>query len=46
MITAYGSKDLFEEAKKVGVQEFIEKPFSSETIEASLCRLFEKFEEK
>ena len=46
MITAYGSKNLFEEAKKAGVQEFIEKPFSSEIIEASLCRLLKKGEEK
>lgn len=39
MITAYKTVDLVSEAKKIGVHAFIAKPFSSETIEASLSNL-------
>jgi DNA-binding NtrC family response regulator len=39
LITAYGSKELLSKAKEMGVHDFIEKPFTSETIESSLSRL-------
>jgi YesN/AraC family two-component response regulator len=39
LITAYKSEAVVNEAKKVGVQHLIAKPFTSETIEASLTRL-------
>ena len=39
LITAFGSKDLFSKAMKTGIHDFIEKPFTSETIENSLSRL-------
>lgn len=39
MITAYMNKSLVSEGRKIGVQDFIAKPFSSETLEASLARL-------
>ena len=39
LITAYGSKDVFLKARKIGVQGFIDKPFTIKTIEESLCRL-------
>ncbi len=39
MITAYMNAFLVSEGKKIGVQDFIAKPFSSETLEASLARL-------
>jgi CheY-like chemotaxis protein len=39
LITAYKSELVVEEAKKVGVQHLIAKPFTSETIEASLTFL-------
>jgi len=39
LITAYKTADLVSEAKKIGVNAFIAKPFSSETIEASLNQL-------
>ncbi len=39
LITAYGSKEVVSEAFKLGIQEFIDKPFTSETIESSLSRL-------
>ena len=42
LITAYGSKELLSEAKEMGVHDFIEKPFTSETIEESLSRLINK----
>ena len=39
LITAYKSNLVVEEAKKAGVQHLIAKPFTSETIEASLTYL-------
>jgi DNA-binding NtrC family response regulator len=39
LITAYMNESLVSEGRKIGVQDFIAKPFSSETIEASLARL-------
>jgi DNA-binding NtrC family response regulator len=39
LITAYKSDVVVSEAKKVGVQHLIAKPFTSETIEASLSHL-------
>ena len=42
LITAYGSKELLSKAMEMGVHDFIEKPFTSETIEESLSRLINK----
>jgi DNA-binding NtrC family response regulator len=39
LITAYMSEAVANEAKKFGVKDLIAKPFTSETIEASLTRL-------
>jgi len=39
MITAYKSEAVIQEAKKAGVQHLIAKPFTSDTIEASLTFL-------
>jgi CheY-like chemotaxis protein len=39
LITAYGDKTIFSQAKRIGVEEYITKPFSSEVIEESLTRL-------
>ena len=44
LITAYGSKDVFLKARKIGVQSFIDKPFTIRTIEDSLSRLIKKRE--
>jgi len=41
LITAYGSEEVFTEAKKAGVVEIIEKPFTSKILEDSLARLIE-----
>ena len=41
LISAYGSKKLITEARKLGVHDYIPKPFTSEAIEASLNRLIE-----
>lgn len=41
LITAYGSRDVFLKASKLGVQGFIDKPFTIRTIEDSLSRLIE-----
>jgi CheY-like chemotaxis protein len=40
LITAYGSQSVKDEANDVGVSEFIEKPITPKSIEASLSRLF------
>jgi len=40
LITAYGSSAVEEEARSAGIYELIEKPITSEAIEASLSRLF------
>jgi len=39
LITAYKTDALVSEAKQIGIHDFIAKPFTSETIEASLSRL-------
>ena len=44
LITAYGSNKVVSEAFKLGIHDFIDKPFTSETIERSLLRLIEKRE--
>ncbi len=44
LITAYGSKEVIAEAHRIGVQDFIEKPFTTNTIEESLSRLIEAYE--
>ena len=43
LITAYKTDALLSEAKQMGVHDFISKPFTSETIEASLSRLTADF---
>ena len=39
LITAYGSEEVVSEARKIGIQGFIEKPFTNKVIEASLYGL-------
>jgi len=39
LITAYGDKKMFSRAKRIGVEEYIAKPFTSENIEETLTRL-------
>ena len=39
VITAYGSPQAISWAKRIGAHDFIEKPFTSETLEESLSRL-------
>ena len=46
LITAYRSDEVVSEALKMGIQDFIEKPFTTKTIEESLTRLIEKDEQK
>jgi len=41
LITAYGNAGVFSEAKRMGVQDIIEKPLTPEAIELSLSRLIE-----
>lgn len=39
LITAYGSKQVLAEAIRIGIQDYIEKPFNTNAIEQSLARL-------
>ena len=41
LITAYAKCEILEEAKMMGVMEFIPKPFTSEDVETSLARIVE-----
>ncbi|UCF89902.1 MAG: response regulator [Desulfobacterales bacterium] len=41
LITAYGNRKLIAEAQRDGIHDFIQKPFTSETILTSLGRLIE-----
>ena len=45
LITAYKSEDIVSEAIRLGVQDFIEKPFTTKTIEESLTRLVQEHEQ-
>jgi CheY-like chemotaxis protein len=38
-MTAYKSKEVVSEARSVGIQDLIDKPFTIKTIEDSLSRL-------
>ena len=44
IITAYKSEEVISEANSMGIQDFIEKPFSPEIILETLSRLIEKSE--
>jgi DNA-binding NtrC family response regulator len=46
LITAYGSEEVVSEATELGIQDFIDKPFTSEKIERSLSRLIKNHELK
>ena len=46
LITAYRSEGVLSQALKMGIQDFIEKPFTTKTIEESMTRLIEKEEQK
>ena len=41
LITAYGSNGIVSKAFELGIHDFIDKPFTSATIESSLSRLIE-----
>ena len=44
LTTAYGRKDIFLAARKIGIKDFIDKPFTTQTVEESLARLMEDHE--
>jgi DNA-binding NtrC family response regulator len=46
LITAYGNEEVESEAKRLGAQDFIQKPFTSEAVEASLSRMIANRERK
>ena len=46
LITAYGSDEVLSEANKVGVQDFISKPFTTDTIETCLSKLLANHEQE
>ena len=46
VITAYGNEDVALEAKRIGINALIEKPFTTQIIEKSLSRLIEVHEKE
>ena len=42
MITAYKDQNMVSQAPKIGIDDFIEKPFSIQTLEKVLSRLLEE----
>lgn len=42
LITAYRSEEVVSEAIKMGIHDFIDKPFTAKTIEDSLSRLLQR----
>lgn len=46
LLTAYKEDKVISEATRIGVDDFIEKPFTAKTIEESLSRLIERQEKK
>ncbi len=46
LITAYGNRELYALAHEVGVNDYIEKPFTTDSIEEVLSRLLQDKEEQ
>ncbi|MCJ7772954.1 MAG: response regulator [Desulfobacterales bacterium] len=46
LITAYKTKDVVSEAKRIEIQDLIDRPFTTNTIEDSLSRLIQKNEKE
>ncbi len=46
LLTAYKENKIISEATRIGVNDYIEKPFTVETLERSFSKFFEKREEK
>ena len=46
LISAYGNKEIVSEATTMGIHDFIEKPFTTRTVEDSLSGLIKKRERK
>lgn len=46
LITAYKTKEVVSEARQIGIQDLIDKPFTIKTIEDSLSRLIQRNEKQ
>jgi DNA-binding NtrC family response regulator len=46
LITAYKTKEVVSEARQIGIQDLIDKPFTIHTIEDSLSRLIQRNEKQ
>ncbi len=46
LITAYKTKEVVSEARQIGIQDLIDKPFTIDTIEDSLSRLIQSNEKQ
>jgi DNA-binding NtrC family response regulator len=44
LITAYGNEDMLNEATRIGVHDFIQKPLTTNAIEKSLAGLVQQYE--
>jgi CheY-like chemotaxis protein len=43
LISAYGNEEIIEKARAIGIQDYIQKPFTSNTIEVSLAKVMETY---
>lgn len=43
LISAYGNAEIIEKARAIGIQDYIQKPFTSDTIEVSLSKVMETY---
>jgi DNA-binding NtrC family response regulator len=46
LITAYGNEDMANEATRIGIHDFIQKPLTTNAIEKSLASLIQRHENK
>ena len=46
LITAFGNEEVISEAKRIGIEDIIEKPFTTTNIEESLSQLIEKHDKE
>ena len=46
LITAYGNENIVNEANRIGIHDFIQKPLTTNALEESLASLVQQYEDK
>jgi YesN/AraC family two-component response regulator len=44
LISAYGNDEIIARARAIGIQDYIQKPFTSDTIEVSLSKVMQTYD--